>query len=162
MCTQYLHHIHLPTPFPHLLLSPTGTNPPPLAGFCKISDYVNSQKNWAEDTEIPHIALAHTHALPIISISHYRGTFATFHKPTLIHNYHSESTVHIKIHFECFTSSGLHKCIMTCVHPIILYTKHNFTVLKSSVHHLFILLSLETPGNHRCFYSFQTFFFFRV
>jgi hypothetical protein len=27
MCTQYLHYIHPPTPFPHLLSPPTGTNP---------------------------------------------------------------------------------------------------------------------------------------
>jgi hypothetical protein len=26
MCTQYLYHIHPPTPFPHLLPPPTGTN----------------------------------------------------------------------------------------------------------------------------------------
>jgi hypothetical protein len=31
MCTQYLHHIHLSTPCPHLLLTPICTNlsPPP-------------------------------------------------------------------------------------------------------------------------------------
>jgi hypothetical protein len=28
MCTQYLHHIHPPTPFPLLFSLPTGTNPP--------------------------------------------------------------------------------------------------------------------------------------
>jgi hypothetical protein len=26
MCTQYLHCVHLPIPFPHSLLPPTGTN----------------------------------------------------------------------------------------------------------------------------------------
>jgi hypothetical protein len=26
MCTQYLQHIYLPSPFPHLLYLPTGTN----------------------------------------------------------------------------------------------------------------------------------------
>jgi hypothetical protein len=29
MCTQYLHHIHPPIPFPHLLPPPTDTNHPP-------------------------------------------------------------------------------------------------------------------------------------
>jgi hypothetical protein len=28
MCSQYLHHIHHPIPFPHNLSPPTGTNPP--------------------------------------------------------------------------------------------------------------------------------------
>jgi hypothetical protein len=28
MCTQYLHHIHLPTPPPHIFPPPTGTNLP--------------------------------------------------------------------------------------------------------------------------------------
>jgi hypothetical protein len=28
MCTQYLHHIHPPIPFPHKLPPPTGTNLP--------------------------------------------------------------------------------------------------------------------------------------
>jgi hypothetical protein len=28
MCTQYLHYIHPPTPFPHLLPSPTGNYHP--------------------------------------------------------------------------------------------------------------------------------------
>jgi hypothetical protein len=28
MCTQYLYYIHSPTPFPHTLSPPTGTNPP--------------------------------------------------------------------------------------------------------------------------------------
>jgi hypothetical protein len=32
MCTQYLYHIHPPSPFPHLLPSPTGSTPPPPAG----------------------------------------------------------------------------------------------------------------------------------
>jgi hypothetical protein len=27
MCTQYLYYIHSPTPFPHILPFPTGTNP---------------------------------------------------------------------------------------------------------------------------------------
>jgi hypothetical protein len=42
MCTQHLDHIHPPTPFPHILLSPTGTNSwetrpvlPPVLWFCK-------------------------------------------------------------------------------------------------------------------------------
>jgi hypothetical protein len=29
MCTKYLCHIHPPTPFPHILSPPTGTNPLP-------------------------------------------------------------------------------------------------------------------------------------
>jgi hypothetical protein len=28
MCAQYLHYIHHPSPFPHLLLPPTSTNTP--------------------------------------------------------------------------------------------------------------------------------------
>jgi hypothetical protein len=32
MCTQYLHHIHLPSPFPHLLPLPSVPTPPPQAG----------------------------------------------------------------------------------------------------------------------------------
>jgi hypothetical protein len=34
LCTQYLHHIHLPTPFPYLLPAPIGTNAPRKDLFC--------------------------------------------------------------------------------------------------------------------------------
>jgi hypothetical protein len=33
-CTEYLHHIHLPIPFPHLLPPPTAANYPRLDLFC--------------------------------------------------------------------------------------------------------------------------------
>jgi hypothetical protein len=42
MCTQYLHYIHSPRSFPHIISSPSGTNPlrqdlfcPSVLQFCK-------------------------------------------------------------------------------------------------------------------------------
>jgi hypothetical protein len=47
MCTQYLHHIHLP-PFPHFFHTPTGTNLPSFQGktFSALlfSDFVKEKK----------------------------------------------------------------------------------------------------------------------
>jgi hypothetical protein len=48
ICTSYLHYIHPPMPFPHLLLALTGTNPPTPVRTCStllFSDFVKENKN---------------------------------------------------------------------------------------------------------------------
>jgi hypothetical protein len=56
MCTQYLHHIHLLTHFPHLLPPPTGTNPSPHCRTCSallFSDFVKEKKMILLHREFP-------------------------------------------------------------------------------------------------------------
>jgi hypothetical protein len=61
MCTQYLHYIHPPTPFHHLLYFPTGANPPGMTYSTLLFFNLSFEGKWMglENIILSEVSQAH-------------------------------------------------------------------------------------------------------
>lgn len=92
--------------------------------------------------------LAHGYVPPLFT-RHTRGVYLLqINEPTFSHYFHSKSVAYFSVHSSIVHSMGLDKCITACIYHCSIM-QNNFTALKHSVLHLFILPKLPTfPGNH--------------
>lgn len=85
-------------------------------------------QNWVEGRDFPYTLFSYICITsPIISIFHKSSIFVKIDESTLIHYYHPESAVYIRIYSCVPHSMGLDKWIITCIH---LYSiQRNFIAL---------------------------------
>lgn len=69
----------------------------------------------------------HMHKLLHLNIPHQSGSLVTIHEPILIHHFHPNSIVCVRIHSCCCRFYGLWQ--MTCIHPYSIQ-QSSFIALK--------------------------------
>ena len=121
---------------------------------------LDSQQKWEEGTEISHMppALHTCRASPIINISYQSGMFVAIGEPTLVHHYHPESIVYIRVYSQCGTFCGFGQ-MYSDMYPSLYHTDY-FTALKIlSSAYSYLPLSPK-PGNHWSFYCLHIYPFY--
>lgn len=99
-----------------------------LVYFSFESIFISTAKLIRRHKDFLYVLPPHMHKLLHLHIPHRSGRLATIHEPTLIHHYHPNSIVCVRIHSCCCSFYGLSQ--MTCIHPCSI-RESSFIALKT-------------------------------